>query len=292
MKSLKGCDSEALYFGIGMPADPVKARKCAFVEQTRADEEGITRSSPYYGRGMLMTIYANGVGANRNLEIATHLACSLGDAPAEMESRILRLADANAKNWQGGDFDPCSDATSGFLGGECAAHESRLAEVERNERLLALARRSGFAGKADWIRLERLARSYADAHGYNETDMSGTLRGAMFVWARDGELESFIQLMERMAAGTIPDRTPADLAKADAELNSTYKAILADDERFASEGSGLTREGAREAERAWLAYRDSMLAFARSHYPDADLDGLATLLTVDRTAAMNGSDFG
>src|SRR3569623_1705458 len=31
--ALKGCNSEKLYYGIGMPANPVKARKCAMVER-------------------------------------------------------------------------------------------------------------------------------------------------------------------------------------------------------------------------------------------------------------------
>ena len=31
-RGLQGCSSEALYYGIGMPADPVRARQCAFLE--------------------------------------------------------------------------------------------------------------------------------------------------------------------------------------------------------------------------------------------------------------------
>ena len=40
---------------------------------------------------MLMIIYANGVGAERNLDLATTLACPLDGAPAEEDCRVKRL---------------------------------------------------------------------------------------------------------------------------------------------------------------------------------------------------------
>ena len=78
----KSCNAEALYYGIGMPADPVKARQCALIE------EDAGKASPYDagrfgGTAMLMTIYANGVGAARDLDLATALACRVDGAAAE-----------------------------------------------------------------------------------------------------------------------------------------------------------------------------------------------------------------
>ena len=282
-RSLKDCDSEALYYGIGVPADPAKARKCAFVELANS-EEGI-RYGPFYGRGMLMTIYANGKGAARNLDVATHLACGLGDAPAEMEGRIEHLQKLKLQA-KSEDFSPCDDLTSGWLGGMCAGHESRLARIERDERLALLARRGGFANAADWSGLVKLAEGYAETHANGEVDMSGTLRGAMWIAARDNSLDGFVQTLERLAAGTVARRSPADHARADVELNRAYRAVMANDDHF-SETSGISRESVRAAERAWLAYRDAMLSFARRRFPDTSSDGLAILLINDRVADMN-----
>jgi len=286
-RSLKGCDSEALYFGIGVPADPDKARKCAFVELSNS-EEG-TRYGPFFGRGMLMTIYANGKGAARNLDVATHLACGLEDAPAEMAGRIEHLQKLKSQA-KGEDFSPCNDVTSGWLAGMCAGHDSRLARIELDERLELLAQRGGFANGPDWSKLVKLAEAYAEAHANGEVDMTGTLRGAMWSAARDSSLDRFVETLERMTAGTIPRRGSADYAKSDAELNVTYKAVLANDENF-SEASGISRESVRAAERAWLAYRDAMLSFARRRFPGISIDGLAILLTNDRIAEMT-SEFG
>ncbi|MGB6699785.1 MAG: hypothetical protein WBE80_14040 [Methylocella sp.] len=68
--ALKGCNSEALYFGIGGEKDPVRARECAYLEQEEEGDPGNSNGWPnlFAGTGMLMTIYANGVGAERNLD--------------------------------------------------------------------------------------------------------------------------------------------------------------------------------------------------------------------------------
>src|SRR5512133_4235358 len=51
---LGSCDSEALYYGIGRPADFVRARKCAYVERDGKSPP------PLGGAVILMMIYANG----------------------------------------------------------------------------------------------------------------------------------------------------------------------------------------------------------------------------------------
>src|SRR5438270_8056637 len=51
-KALAHCASIDLYYG--QPADPVKARKCAYAEMIR------DAKAPIGGKAMLMMIYANG----------------------------------------------------------------------------------------------------------------------------------------------------------------------------------------------------------------------------------------
>ena len=84
------CDSMALYYGIGEQPDPSKARDCAFYEIGR---EGLNDrvGSPFSGIGMLMTIYANGRGSPRDLDLATALACRIYGAPAEVDGRVRHL---------------------------------------------------------------------------------------------------------------------------------------------------------------------------------------------------------
>lgn len=119
--SLVGCDSGALYYGIGMKADPVRARQCALMETRRPDGN----DSPFRGTAMLMTIYANGRGAKKDLDLATSLACRIDDAPAAIDGRVRHLQ-ALKQDKGSGAFGYCDDITSGASSGKCAAHEAAL----------------------------------------------------------------------------------------------------------------------------------------------------------------------
>ena len=137
---LKDCDSEALFYGIGRPADPVAARKCALIEREQEvgpnapDFAGLGYSY-FSGTGILAMIYANGTGAARNLDVAIHMACGVEDAPAASESRIGELLERQAGKGRGGSFEICEDATSGVSAGYCAGHADRLAEQSRKQQI-------------------------------------------------------------------------------------------------------------------------------------------------------------
>lgn len=284
-KSLKGCDSEALYYGIGLPADPVKARKCAFVEAEQLAADGFDRYSPFTGRAMLSVIYANGAGAERNFDVSTHLACGLGDAAAEMDERIKRMAGLKVQRWTGRDFSHCDDATSGFLAGECVGHDSRIEKARRNSRMDALARREGFAGSLKWRELLKKTEAYGEARALGELDLSGTMRGVFVTAAIDEVRDELAKTVSAVANGTIARATRAQRNQADAALNRAYNRFMSDPSNF-SEAPGIQRNGVRAAERAWIAYRDAMLAFAKTHYPRVSQDAIATLLTRSRTRQL------
>jgi hypothetical protein len=281
-KALKDCDSEALYYGIGVARDPLKARKCAFVEDGREPYGG--PSQPYYGRGMLAIIYANGVGAIQNYDVAIHMACGLDNAPGDNEPRLELLGKLRAARDPDPRFDTCSNISSGALGGMCAGHDSRIAEVSRDARLAALAKRRGITSAPEWLQLKKRAEAYATAVADNEVDLSGTLRGAFWLEAHDGVIDNFIAVVERMEAGTILGANRTGYAKADAELNRAYRQALADKDRY--EYGTVKPEGVRATERAWIAYRDAMLALARKFYPDVSANALATKLTKDRADSL------
>src|SRR5882724_11757953 len=65
-KALASCVSVDAYFGFGQPADPVKARKCAYAEMDRGDK------APLGGKAILMMVYANGNWAGNNFSVCDH----------------------------------------------------------------------------------------------------------------------------------------------------------------------------------------------------------------------------
>jgi uncharacterized protein YecT (DUF1311 family) len=282
--ALKGCDSEKLYYGIGMKADPVRARQCAFLEMQKEPDEGV-----FAGRTMLMTIYANGVGAKRDLDVATHLACGLDGAPAEVDGRVTHLAELKTKGWTGHDFDFCDDITSGLAEGYCTDHRATMAAPVREAKIAALA--SGFdpGQKQAFEALRRAHAAFVEAHGSGEVDMSGTARAAMEIEAEEAARDAFLDALQRLSTGRAPAFTHAQFVAADAKLNKTYREALAQAGPADSVGA-VQKEGIRDAQRAWLRYRDAFLAFAALRYPQVSRDSLAAWLTEQRTKMLENSD--
>jgi hypothetical protein len=279
-RSLKGCDSEALYYGIGMPADPVRARQCAFLEAE--GEQGAVFS----GRTMLMTIYANGRGAKRDLDVATHLACGIDGAPMESHGRVSRLAALKAKGWRGQDFHFCDDITSGLAMGYCEDHEAGIAGARREAALAAMTAGWSPAEKQAFARLRSAHEAYAEAHGSGEVDLSGTARAAMAIAAEESLRDELVEVLDRLRSGRALPVPAARMAAEDAALNLAYRNRLKEAADAGDHPGAVTAGGIRAAERAWLRYRDSFLAFAAIKFPRVPRGELSAWLTRQRTALL------
>ena len=282
--ALKGCDAVALYYGMGVPADPAKARQCAFAGLGGKDNDSF--HSPH---AVLMMIYANGKGAQRNLDLAIHLACTLEDAaPAEYDGRIehlvaMKKAGARAET----DFDLCDDVTSGYAMGFCASHQQDVRKIARAAEYSQITAAWTPAHRTAFAALERARDAYADARVENEVDVSGTGRAVFMVEAEEEVAEGFLKLLKRLEAGQGAAERPAALAAADRELNAVYRKVqgLPD-----LELGTVTKSGIRETQRVWLRYRDAWLAFARVKYPSLPQDALAAALTAERTKILKEFD--
>lgn len=277
-KALKGCSSEALYYGIGRRADPVKARQCAFVEAADPDEGGV-----FSGKVMLMTIYANGIGAERNLDLAIRYACDVDGAPMEYDGRVRHLAELKSKP-AGAPFDYCDDITSGLAGGYCSAHAADIAGVARDAQLASLMARWTPAERSAYAPLKARFNAYLRARADNEIDMSGSGRVSFVIDAEEALRDDHLATLRAVSSGKVPALT---LKAEDARLNAAYAAA-----RKLPEGDGgtVTRAGILTAQRAWLPYRDAFVAFARVKAPGVSGDALAAWLTAKRTKLLAGED--
>jgi len=274
--------SEALYYGIGVPPDPARALQHALREGA-APGDGATFS----GDVMLMTIYANGVGAPRDLDRAIAIACNLDGAPAEMDGRVNHLAKLRDQRWAGHDFSFCDDITSGYAQGLCAAHDAAMEDAKREQRLSAVMAGWSDAEKRAFQPLERAEKGYAEARAGNEVDQSGTARAAMAIDEQQDQEKDFLDLLQSLETGTVPATTGKQVDAADAELNAAYQRIQHVN-NTASWGT-VTKDGIRMTQRAWLRYRDAWIAFARVRYPRVAPESLVATLTEKRTALLQGS---
>lgn len=271
-KALKGCDSEALYYGIGMKADPVKARQCAILEADKGSDE------LFSGETMLMTIYANGLGVKRNLDLAIHYACRIEGAPAEMQGRIEHLA-AMKTATAPETFHFCQDVTSGLAMGYCAAHMERVDKAERERKIAGISARYTPTQKAALTALLAARKAWITA-GDDEVDLSGTARAALVIDAEARHDDEFLELLTLVSNGGLPAVGAAGAKAADAELNSVYGRVMKADE---ADFGTVKKTDIRNVQRAWIRYRDAWIAFAKAAFPAASPDSVAAWLTKKRT---------
>lgn len=271
--SLGKCSSYELYFGFKQPADPVKARLCAFDEIEKQRAGGL-----FAGDEMLMMMYANGVGAKRNLPLAIKLACTLAGAPAEMEERITHLEQLRKKNWQGTNFSLCDDITSGLMQGYCASHFENFEKIKRNKKLKAIQADWSKAELADYVLLRKAADHYIQTHVEYEVDESGTARVAIAVEAEAYLEDEFLSILHALNRGKLPSYSEEQFKAADLKLNKMYKTIQKMKETDVIWGS-VSKDGIKDTQRKWIRYRDAWVAFCHKQFPNVQSAGIKTLVT-------------
>lgn len=278
VSSLTNCSSYELYYGINQKSDPVKARLCAFDEVDKQREDG-----PFSGNAMLMTIYANGIGAKRNLPLAIKLACKVGGAPAEIEYRITHLERLREQSWQGTDFSLCDDITSGLMQGYCAAHSEDFSKIKRNKELLEIQSKWSQAEIDSFASLRKAADKYFDSHPESEVDQSGTARTAMTIEERAALEKEFLEILTKLEQRKLKKFYRDKFVEANARLDILYMKTQSNRQQ---EWGTVTKDGIKTTQRDWLKYRDAWVTFCKVKYPDTDVDSLRTLLTLLRVELL------
>jgi uncharacterized protein YecT (DUF1311 family) len=274
-KALAGCSPVGLYYGIGTPADHVRARQCALAA---ADDEQPFRED----RGVLMMVYANGQGIARDFVLARKAACEAGGAPAEISGRLAHLAAMEA----GTDKQPidvCQDATSGYMGGWCAAVGRDLREQERGAAFARIVAPWKAEEKQAFARLESRAGDFFDLRSTEEIDLSGTARAAFTIREESRQREAFRAAVAAFEKGALPRESKADFASLDARLNAVYRQLKALPE---SEFLTIRFEGIQRTQRSWLAYREAWVAFGKVKYPAVAPNAWRAWLTRKRIAML------
>ncbi len=283
----KGCDSERLYYGFGGTPDREAALACGYYERAHARPD---TGDPFYGVGVLSMLYANGFGVQRNYDLAIRFACeNTWAADAEMEGRIGHLEYLRDRHSQTTDFDLCDDATSGLMEGACARVGERAAQAKREARLKAIS-----AGWTPEVRqafqaLEQAEQAFAEAHSGKEIDLSGTGRAAFSIEGAEKVHEQFLADLERLVKGNVPAASEVDYKNADAKLNTSYRALLAERGKESKEErmpGSVEVSGIRETERVWIKFRDAWVTFGSVANPGVSKEQVGTWITRQRVEQM------
>lgn len=268
---LAQCQATDLYYDTRAMAAPSledwrKVRHCAVVQGDSA---------------VLMMLYQNGSGVQKNPPLALKYACSMDAAPAEMSGRVDHLQKIQA----GGNIDQCDDITSGYMMGVCSAIEARQKQRVRSAGSGKTAQAWPAAVQASYKKLEAATGNFADARAGKETDLSGTARAAISISVRTAELELLVQDIKQYEAGKLPPAaTPAQAQAQDRELNLLYGKLMKQPKP--DYAGAVEKEGIRDTQRLWLKYRDAWIAFGAVRYPSVAAEAWTAMLTARRNAQL------
>jgi hypothetical protein len=273
-KTLAKCSSVDLYFGFGQAADPVKARKCAYAEMDRSDKTLIG------GKAILMMVYANGIGAARNFDVATKLACSLGGAPGDDAGRVYQLDRLKKQNWAGNNFSVCDHSSGREMYEQCAILSERFDKVERDQKFNDLIAGWKPAEKKAFHTFMEEANRFYEVQAKNGVDLTGTFEIQEEIFFKNNLLSS-LQAFER---GELPNYTAEEFQRAEANESANYQRTQTGS---VAQWGTVTRQSVQKSEDEWRRYRNAWIAFGRQKYPSVTEQSWKAWLDTDRTVMFN-----
>ncbi len=278
-KSLHECDSDKLYYGIGMKADYVKARQCAFSE---LESSNSAEDNFFSGATILMMIYANGQGVAKNIDLALKSACQVGGAVAETAGRFDHLNQFRKVN-ASAPFDACDDISSGEMQNICSDNAYQYHQAQMNSELANLTRGWSESAIADFKALLVARDKYFTAAAENEVPNQGTAAASLQI-ERQRQLESdFLLDIQQFGQGKLPHHNAEDFATSDQQLNQLYLRIIQSKELADPDlNSGIDKAALIKTQRVWLKYRDQWVKFGMAHYMGSESNDWSGWQTQER----------
>ncbi|MGZ4828641.1 MAG: hypothetical protein ACXV78_03285 [Candidatus Angelobacter sp.] len=273
-KALASCTSVDAYFGFGQPADPVKARKCAYAEIDRGAK------IPLGGKAILMMVYANGNGANRNFDAALKLACSIGGEPGDDAGRVYQLDRLKKQNWAGNNFSVCDHSSGREMYEQCANLSERFDKIERDQKFNELIAGWKPAEKKAFHTFMEEANRFYEIQAKNGVNLEGTFEVQEEIFFKRNLLSS----LEALERGELPNYSAEEFQRAEAAVKAAYvRTQNGTDARWGT----LTRESVRKSQDEWQRYRAAWISFGRQKYPSVTQQSWKAWLDTDRTVMLS-----
>jgi hypothetical protein len=272
-KALASCVSLDAYFGFGQPADPIKARKCAYAEIDRGSK------APIGGKAILMMVYANGNGAARNYDAAIKLACELGGAPGDDTGRVYQLDRMRKSNWTGNNFSVCDHSSGREMYEQCAILSERFDKIERDQKFNELISAWKPAEKKAFHALMEEANRFYEIQAKNGVNLEGTFAVQEEIFFK----RNLLSALEAFERGELPKYSAEEFQRAEAAQQAAY---LRTQNGPDSKWGTITRESVRKSQDEWLRYRNAWIAFGRQKYPSVSEESWKAWLDQDRTVML------
>jgi len=273
-KALASCKSVDAYFGFGQPADPVKARKCAYAEMDRGAKV------PLGGKAILMMVYANGNGATRNFDAALKLACSMGGAPGDDAGRVYQLDRLKKSNWAGNNFSVCDHSSGREMYEQCAILSERFDKVERDQKFNQLISAWKLSEKKAFRTFMQEANRFYEIQAKNGVNLEGTFEIQEEIFFK----RNLLTALEQFERGELPKYSAEEFQRAETAENAAYQRTQTGS---VAQWGTVTRQSVQKSEEEWRRYGSAWIAFGRQKYPSVTAQSWKAWLDTDRTVMLN-----
>lgn len=254
---------------------------------------------------VLAMIFANGWGVRRDYDAATYFLCKVeeGIAPAEVTGMLEHLAGMRTAKAPE-DLDYCAEVTSGYGMQLCQQLDQDLAAPVLEARIAAVDKTLHPEGKRALAALRKAADAFAEADGSRlaEDNRGGTIYPSVASAATQDTYKKFVAALEIYAKARAKTVDAAAAKLADNRLNQAFRQARQTFEKcdYCQETETIRREVLRDAQRAWIVYRDAWKTLYQARWkgaaPPATLDReITTALTAARTEellAIGTEDYG
>jgi len=282
-KAYPACASYRSYRGIGRPVNYAEARACAWQERLAqkaqlAQNQDQPTSWVVGGSLILADIYANGVGVQRNVPLAMRFACEV-----EPSMAMNGLSEIKQPSGKRGPLEFCDYAGSTFTMNFCGGYASEIKDERRSQYYNSLKSSMDPEQKAAFVKLLVAQNAYVDSH-ISEVYQGGTIRAIRTIGSQEILSKLFREEITHFERKQWPVLSANQIATSDVLLQREYEKKLREIQKRTKdeidEGS-VTAGGLSNAQKAWEAYRDAWVAFARLRYPSA-ADAIRAQITLDR----------
>ncbi len=255
--SLKGCDAEALYYGLGASVDFVRARECALATRQAPG------MPPLVDAGILMMLYENGLGVPTNHDLALRFACEWADSPTDLALLLGTLWGAKTgREPLSKKLDECEQVSNGA----CDVLATRLANAAR-----ALREQAATQGMPprELKALQAAAEHYFELRTSQELDQTGPMSARQVTAERANLRDELSKALEQLHDPAFTLQS-ADARSTDSEIAKQIRLIgvcpsLVPGQQLAP--GAVTRVAIQHTQLAWKAYRDAFVALALALRP-------------------------
>ena len=302
------CNAVGLYYS-NAPGHFQKARYCVFTQlgliRGNASPAAIKQAQSAASGGatfpedidgmeglVLAMLYGNGEGVTRNLPLAQQYFCQnaggiQGEEPAKLLAAFTQTIQV------GRHFDVCDHDGAPFgrsVNYECLALQQDKEDEEIHRREASILATATLPVKASFLDLRSSWQAFQKAYGAMVESGCGGGTGCGVY--NEGDDVSFTAGWNANLLGIQQGKAPASgvdastFAQLDHTLNVKYQGGLRDAD---CDPDNCLATKIRDADRAWLKYREAWVQFGASRWPQIPADQWRAWQTAEWTALLSGN---